>query len=885
MIAFSCPKCQTKLQRNDAEAGTKVLCPSCNQKLLVPTPSRLQGDATAASKIPPTKPDRSPISVKCPSCELVGTVPSRFEGKRVTCQRCGTPFTLAGGTETPQANATAERPNPKPLAATTKELGSQPAAPKATRGALAEEMSVAGVEDNLPPVTSRPTASSRSTEAKTPGLPSQEELGAVPAIQAGPTHSDKSSCPASDALVIAVEPADSRKATGATPTIAGVERKHSLVGKLLIVTAIVGTLLVSGGVTWWTIRFSATPATQAASFSKPKSGDQIFKELLKSTVFVIQLDGPNWKNAGSGSLIHEPKRLVLTNYHVVGDKKETLVWFPAYQNGELITQPSHYARNWKGLAIAGRVVARDSMHDLALIQLASLPEGVQALRLETTSASPGQNATSVGASGVNVDSDEDEGTLWRYASGQVRQVYKRELVFRDQTINSYILETQSPTNPGDSGGPVVNDQIALVGVVSSLSVKDRLVTSNIDVREVRALLERYLQGGDLLAEESPPIHAKPTPPQQPTTDAQLIPKAALDHFERGVAALQKDDINQAIAEFSEAVQLAPRFAPAFAHRGRCFRLKGDLQTAREDLNKAVQLGPPDPRTFLWRADVNLADGKPFDAVRDCTFVLQSDPDSIAALEIRGDAFFVQAGFPGAIEDYTAIISKDPKNETVLRKRAYTYLVHGNRLALTNGQVAVTAWGKAVLDCNETLRLNPNNALALETRCRAQFNLGETDKAILDCDAAIQLNPSWIVYQVRGLAWQRKGDRTKAITDFTQAIQLNPEDNVSLRERGIAYAYQKVFSQAFDDLTAAIDIHKAAFSAVDPVAHYWRGRLYNISKKHDAAIADLNLAIRADRNFAKAYYERSRAYYAMNNARLGKVDYDKAFKLDPNVAKE
>lgn len=42
MISFSCPKCRTNLERQDAEAGTKALCPGCNQKLLVPTPPRLE---------------------------------------------------------------------------------------------------------------------------------------------------------------------------------------------------------------------------------------------------------------------------------------------------------------------------------------------------------------------------------------------------------------------------------------------------------------------------------------------------------------------------------------------------------------------------------------------------------------------------------------------------------------------------------------------------------------------------------------------------------------------------------------------------------------------------------------------------------------------------
>src|SRR5262249_52591585 len=54
-----------------------------------------------------------------------------------------------------------------------------------------------------------------------------------------------------------------------------------------------------------------------------------------------------------------------------------------------------------------------------------------------------------------------------------------------------MLETQSPINPGDSGGPVVNDNLELVGVVSSLDPRSRLVSLCIDVEEVRAFLATF----------------------------------------------------------------------------------------------------------------------------------------------------------------------------------------------------------------------------------------------------------------------------------------------------------------------------------------------------------------------------------------------------------
>lgn len=46
MIAFNCPKCQANLQRNDAEAGSKIRCFRCNQKLIVPMPGVNAHDVT-----------------------------------------------------------------------------------------------------------------------------------------------------------------------------------------------------------------------------------------------------------------------------------------------------------------------------------------------------------------------------------------------------------------------------------------------------------------------------------------------------------------------------------------------------------------------------------------------------------------------------------------------------------------------------------------------------------------------------------------------------------------------------------------------------------------------------------------------------------------------
>ena len=52
--------------------------------------------------------------------------------------------------------------------------------------------------------------------------------------------------------------------------------------------------------------------------------------------------------------------------------------------------------------------------------------------------------------------------------------------------------------------------------------------------------------------------------------------------------------------------------------------------------------------------------------------------------------------------------------------------------------------------------------------------GDLDKAIADCSQAIRLNPDDAeAYKHRGLAYQEKGDHAKANADLKRAKELDP----------------------------------------------------------------------------------------------------------------
>jgi S1-C subfamily serine protease len=197
---------------------------------------------------------------------------------------------------------------------------------------------------------------------------------------------------------------------------------------------------------------------------------------------------------GTGSLIDAENKIILTNYHVVGESTDVRVLFPIFNKDKDKDRPIAEREfyfdlvNTPGRYIPGIVVLRLPKVDLALIKLQRIPDGAQVVKLARDSASPGQRVHSVGNPGAS-------GALWVYTSGTVRQVYHKQ--FRAKMgenqlldIDARVVETQSPTNPGDSGGPLVNDRGELLGVTQGIAPNSQLMSTFIDLSEVKDVLKK-----------------------------------------------------------------------------------------------------------------------------------------------------------------------------------------------------------------------------------------------------------------------------------------------------------------------------------------------------------------------------------------------------------
>ncbi|MCI0700023.1 MAG: trypsin-like peptidase domain-containing protein [Planctomycetia bacterium] len=231
----------------------------------------------------------------------------------------------------------------------------------------------------------------------------------------------------------------------------------------------------------------AQPKTEPAP-QPVDTGASVYQKVIRSTAWVRSERGGGKFATGSGSLIDRGRRLVLTNYHVVGNVKNATVFFPAFDGKKVIPERKYYLDRAGKLGINGEVVEIDKQADLALIRIDRVPAGIPELPLAAESPDPGQSVHSLGNPGKS-------GALWVYTPGKVRQVYNKKWKAKlDErttlTFEAKVIETDSPTNPGDSGGPLVNDKGELVGVTQGGALDAESISIFVELSEVKRLINR-----------------------------------------------------------------------------------------------------------------------------------------------------------------------------------------------------------------------------------------------------------------------------------------------------------------------------------------------------------------------------------------------------------
>lgn len=203
-------------------------------------------------------------------------------------------------------------------------------------------------------------------------------------------------------------------------------------------------------------------------------GPIVYRESVNGVVLIAARNG-----IGTGALISSAGDII-TNAHVVerSHRARGQEWMAVW------IKPAEAARAGRDNFLLGRIVHKDLQRDLALVRLVNAPPPTaKIIPLATVIPEIGQPVFAIG---------HPKTLLWSFIQGIVSQVRaEHRWSYADNVPRmGTAIQTQAPVNPGNSGGPLLNEDGFMVGVVVGSPSESEGIFFAVAVQHVHELLTR-----------------------------------------------------------------------------------------------------------------------------------------------------------------------------------------------------------------------------------------------------------------------------------------------------------------------------------------------------------------------------------------------------------
>ncbi|XP_072423984.1 uncharacterized protein ttc6 [Chiloscyllium punctatum] len=226
-----------------------------------------------------------------------------------------------------------------------------------------------------------------------------------------------------------------------------------------------------------------------------------------------------------------------------------------------------------------------------------------------------------------------------------------------------------------------------------------------------------------------------------------------------------------------------------------------------------------------------------------------------------------------IYDFHRALALNPKLFEVYLSRAVYYAIQGRFL-------------KAILSCNEALKIEPRSVRAFVCRGALKFYSKAYHLAIADLTEAINLNETCTLgYFNRAVCYQKMNDLQKALKDYGIVLLLGSDKRLTLKvlvNRGLLYLKMDDHQNALKDFKAA--------NAEEPENAYIHHAVAICCHKLqylEDAVNNFSQALKLDPFFVDAYNGRGNVY--MDSAHTAGIkqaqkDFLQALHLNPKCVK-
>jgi len=158
-------------------------------------------------------------------------------------------------------------------------------------------------------------------------------------------------------------------------------------------------------------------------------------------------------------------------------------------------------------------------------------------------------------------------------------------------------------------------------------------------------------------------------PEQFQDNTRLINRLSSAYYNRGKEHEGREEFNDAITDYTSAIEIRPNFFESFRNRGVAYYRIGEYDKAIADETKAIDLKPDDATAHYDRGTVYLANQDYSKAIADFDKAIKQNPNFLEAYANRGNAYAEKGEHDNAIADYDKAIALKPDDTQNYYNRA------------------------------------------------------------------------------------------------------------------------------------------------------------------------------------------------------------------------
>jgi tetratricopeptide (TPR) repeat protein len=279
------------------------------------------------------------------------------------------------------------------------------------------------------------------------------------------------------------------------------------------------------------------------------------------------------------------------------------------------------------------------------------------------------------------------------------------------------------------------------------------------------------------------------------------------------------------------------------------------------------------KAFLKEGDALQKEGRSELALEKYGLAIAVDPKLVKAYEARAAVNALLGNEQAVAQDRRRIAELVPEDAALGAEAAMAYLeVDSPLVARQLAEIALKKDGRSMR--------------ALQARVRACLALGDLDCASTAADAAVSLKGTTDTYYLRGLVRTALRDYTTAESDLDRVIEWNhlyepayiaqAEVQLALYERYTGPTMKmRTLEKAIDKCRLALELNPQSTDAL-----FWRSKAYAAQKEYAKAIDDISRCVALGRTDHAVFLQRARYYHGFGQHQNAVNDLNRILLEDP-----